>query len=182
MTPTMDNLRRTPCRAPCTAALSLLFFVLSVTWLAPAPADLSYAAAVDSPHAPGSSAAEIEARLRDTMATIEQAFVRCDPSLLETVLPRRMKIYFSTSSFGIDPAYYGPDQLLILMQRVCEGRTTLRFVPIAAPRQPQQGADTTLTAQWISRAPEGAEDDVRLAFVFAPDESTWQIREVRQLK
>jgi hypothetical protein len=180
MTPTMQILRRAPGQTPRLATLPFLCLLI-LLGLPAAPAGPALAANGPPPGAPVSPA-DPDARLRATVAAIEQAFILCDPSLLRSVLPRRMKIYVSTVSLGIDPAYYGPDQSLVLMERVCDGRTTLRFVPTAAPRQPQVDADTTFTAQWISRAFDGAEEEVRLVFVLAPEDSAWQIREVRQLK
>ncbi len=169
MTATMQILRPSLRAAPAFALL-----LLSVPLQTPASSWRDHAA-------PGSQA-EKEARLEKVVGSIDRAFVRCDAGSLEQALPRRVKVYVSARSFGIEEAYYGADQTVLLFRRLCDGRTTLRFVPAGPPARTQADGEASLTALWISRDETGTEADLRIVFALGPDGSGIAIREIRELK
>ena len=121
-------------------------------------------------------------RDRDAVqASIERAFVRSDPDELAPSLSRRLKIYLAVPSLGIDDAYYGADQSIMLLRRLLERRTTLRFIPGQGVR-PTPDAPAVVTARWVLRDYDGAERDLRISFTLAWEGSRLAIREIRELK
>lgn len=120
-------------------------------------------------------------RLQRASETIERAFLRCDADDLGSTLSRRVKIYVSAGLVGTGQGYFGAGQLVLLLRRLFEGRSTTRFSPLAPPPSPRSGR-AVLAARWLSRDFGGAEQEVRLAFTLAQEGSDWSIREIRELK
>ena len=107
--------------------------------------------------------------------------MRSDPDELAPSLSRRLKIYLAVPSLGIDDAYYGGDQSIMLLRRLLERRTTLRFIPVQGVR-PARDAPAVVTARWVLRDEDGAERDLRISFTLAWEGSRLAIREIRELK
>ncbi len=163
MTPTKQDLRRALLRTPALASLITAALCLA------APAR-------------GGDPDAVDPRLQPIEAVIESTFLRGDPAALRPELPRRIKVYVSAPALGIDGAYYGPDQTLLLLRRLLDERSTLRFTFSGTPARPQEDRESIVAARWRFRDRGGSESDVRISFTLAPEESGWSIREIRELK
>jgi hypothetical protein len=112
---------------------------------------------------------------------IEKAFAHNDARLLRSVLPKRSKVYLSTLTLGIEDGYYGPDQLIALLDRIFRLRPTRRFT-WEPPRASPSDQPVSLTAVWRYRPKGGSRSSIRLRFVVAPGSSGWSVREIRESK
>ena len=112
---------------------------------------------------------------------IEKAFARNDARLLRSVLPKRSKVYLSTLTLGIEDGYYGPDQLVALLDRIFRLRPTRRFT-WEPPRTSPSDQSVSLTAVWRYRPKGGSRSSIRLRFVVASGSSGWSVREIRESK
>jgi hypothetical protein len=164
---------------PSKQLISKLFVLLSTTApmalllvvLPPAP---SFAAGKKAPPPP-SPLSKLHER-------VERAFVRCDASLLRPVLSRRIKTFVASRALAPADGYYGADQLLLLLERLFEGRTTIRFQALAADPKPRQDGRATLPFRWISSGGDQSRREISLALILALEGAHWQIREIRDLK
>lgn len=125
--------------------------------------------------------APVDPRLQKLAETIERAFLRCDAHDLGRALSRRVKVYVSADLVQTSQGYFGADQLVLLLRRLFEGRSTSRFAALAPPPSPRSG-QAILAARWLSRDAEGAEQEMRLSFTLADEGAAWSIREIRELK
>ena len=123
-----------------------------------------------------------EDRLAIVQESIEQAFVRCDAAPLEQLLARRVKIYVSAGGLGISDGYYGADQLLLMMRRMLEGRSTVRFSLLPAGARSRTGGQARVSALWLYREEGAPESEARISFTLAPEGGHWTIREIREMK
>ena len=129
----------------------------------------------------GSSQPEAGGPHKTVVGAIEKAFTHNDARLLRSALPKRGKVYISTRTLGIEDGYYGPDQLVALLDRIFRLRPTRRFT-WEPPRTPPSGQPVSLTAVWRYRPKGGSRSSTRLRFVVAPESSGWSVREIRETK
>lgn len=144
--------------------VATLLLVLSVT-TAPAADEKS----------PRSPLAELHGR-------VERAFVRCDAVPLRTVLSRKVKTFVATRALTLSDGYYGADQLLLLFERLFEGRTTIRFTALSADPKPRRDGRASLPIRWISSGRGQSRNELSLSFILALEGTDWKIREIRDLK
>ena len=165
------------------ATTGVLAATLTVSFLPPAaarpPQDSPPSRAARGETGPGPRR---EDHLAVVQESIEQAFVRCDPAPLERFLARRVKIYVSAGSLGISDGYYGADQLLLLVRRMLEGRSTVRFTLLPAGTRSRTGGQARVSALWLYREEGAPESEARISFTLAPEGGHWTIREIREMK
>jgi hypothetical protein len=123
-----------------------------------------------------------EERVAAIQRSIERAFVRCDVSPLKEFLARRVKIFVSAGALGISDGYYGADQLLLLVQRMFDRRSTVRFTLLPVGSRARAGGQARVPALWLYREEGSLESEVRISFTLAPEGGHWSIREIRELK
>jgi hypothetical protein len=114
--------------------------------------------------------------------SIEKAFSHCNADPLKPALSRRTKTYVALSSLGVPDGYYGADQMLLLLRRMFDDRTTIRLAIAEQPRAPRTDGLAVLTASWVYREKGSAKREIKIAFVLASEGTVWRIREVRGLK
>ena len=131
-----------------------------------------------------SSAAEPERndRLRQLHAAIETAFQRCDAALLKAAFSPRVKTFLSSRALGVRQGYYGADQVLLILRRGFEGRTTLRFSLDAPDDSTPQAGRSVILSLWRYRDEGAPKSETRLSFTLAPEGGAWYIREIREMK
>lgn len=121
-------------------------------------------------------------RLKQIHGLIETAFGRGDAGTLRDAFSRRLKTYIAAPDLGIANGYYGTDQVVFMLRRLFEGRTTLRFsFEPPGSLTPRDGM-TVVPARWIYREEGTPKAEVRLSFTLATEGAAWQIREIRELK
>lgn len=156
------------------AALGAAPFLLLAFLIAPSPEPAQgRRAGGASPAAEG---------LRKIHAAIETAFARCDAGALRGAFSRRLKTYIAAADLGIANGYYGADQVLLMLRRVFEGRSTLRFTFEAPGKDTARDGPAVLPARWVYREEGTPKAEVGLSFTLAPEGSAWHIREIRELK
>lgn len=129
----------------------------------------------------GSGQAGSRHPLETVVGAIEKAFTHNDARLLRSALPNRGKVYLSTRTLGIEDGYYGPDQLVALLDRIFHLRPTRRFT-WEPPRTLPSGQPVSLTAVWRYRPKDGSISSIRLRFIVAPGNSGWSVRKIRESK
>ena len=137
------------------------------------------------PVAPARAAGEKQpprSSLDELHGRVERAFVRCDASLLGPVLSRRVKTFVASRALAPADGYYGADQLLLLFERLFEGRTTVSFTFLTADPKPRRDGRASLPIRWISSGGGRASGEVVLALILATEGADWQIREIRDQK
>jgi len=120
--------------------------------------------------------------LRTALASVETAFRRGDPAALRPVLSRLVKIHVSADDLGLGDAYYGPDQLTVLLEALFSDRATQSFTTTSPSAGTRQGGPTTVPARWVFRDRLAAESEVHLAFRCAPEGPRFVVREIREIK
>jgi hypothetical protein len=132
---------------------------------------------------PGAAADEPPASpLAGLHARVERAFARCDAGLLRPVLSRKIKTFVAAGALTETDGYYGADQLVILFERLFEGRTTLRVEALSPDPKPRRDGSASLPIRWISSGRSGSRSEIALAFILTMEGQDWQIREIRDLK
>ena len=113
---------------------------------------------------------------------IEKSFRRCDAGRLRPAFSREVKTYVALPALGVPDGYYGADQMLLLLQRMFEGRSTVRF-SINRPRaRIRKDGRAVLAAKWVYRDGAVTRAELRISFVLAAEGPHWRIREIRRLK
>jgi len=120
--------------------------------------------------------------LMKLQAQVERAFGRCDAAMLRPILSRRFKTLVATRVLAPSDGYYAADQLLILFERLFEGRTTVRFKAISADSKPRGDGRASLPIRWISSDGGQSHTEVTFVLMLARYDGDWQIREIRDLK
>jgi hypothetical protein len=162
---------------PSTSLISRLFSTAAVPWLAAVllvllPVASSQAAEEKPPPSP----------LAELHQKVERAFVRCDAALLRPVLSRRIKTFVASRALAPSDGYYGADQLLLLFERLFEGRTTVQFTALSADPKPRRDGRASLPIRWISSGSGQSRSEISLALILAKEGTDWQIREIRDQK
>ena len=129
----------------------------------------------------GSTQPEARPPFESVASAVEKAFAHNDARLLRAALPKRRKVYLSTVTLGIEDGYYGPDQLVALLDRIFRLRPTRRFT-WETPRTQPSDQSVSLTALWRYRPKGGSRSSIRLRFVVASGDSGWSVREIRESK
>lgn len=133
------------------------------------------ALAAEEEKPPASPLAELHER-------VERAFVRCDAAQLRPILSRRVKTFVASRALTPAEGYYGADQLLLLFERLFEGRTTIRFRAITPDPKLRRDGRASLPIRWISRASGQPPSEISLALILVMEGADWQIREIRDQK
>jgi len=115
-------------------------------------------------------------------ARVERAFTRCDAAQLRPVLPRKVKMLVATRALAPSDGYYGADQLLILFERLFDGRTTIGFRAISSDPKTRRDGRASLQIRWISSDSGESRSEISLTLILVKEGTDWQIREIRDLK
>lgn len=115
-------------------------------------------------------------------ARVERAFSRCDAAQLRPILSRKVKMLVATRSLAPSDGYYGADQLLILFERLFEGRTTIGFKALSTDPKTRRDGRANLPIRWISSDSGESRSELSLTLILAKEGTDWQIREIRDLK
>lgn len=121
-------------------------------------------------------------RFKRLHAAIETAFQRCDSAALKAAFSPRVKTFLSSRAFGVRRGYYGADQVLLILRRGFEGRTTLRFRLETPDDAAQQAGRRVVPALWRYRYEGAPKSETRLSFTLASEGEAWYIREIREMK
>lgn len=115
-------------------------------------------------------------------ARVERAFSRCDAAQLRPVLSRKIKTLVATRALAPSDGYYGADQLLILFERLFDGRTTIGFKALTSDPKTRRDGRASLPVRWISSDKAESRSALSLILILAKEGTDWQIREIRDLK
>ena len=131
---------------------------------------------------PDGKAEPREPGLQQIESLIVAGFEKEDADRLATAFSHRVKTYVACAPLAAADGYYGADQMRLLLRRMFRGRETVRFrlLEPAARRRPNGLA--VLSALWAYRDPAAPLTQVRLSFGLGPEEGSWRVREIRDLK
>ena len=93
-------------------------------------------------------------------------------------------MFVATRALAPTDGYYGADQLLILFERLFDGRTDHRSNSghFRAIRKPRRDGRASLPIRWVSSDGSESRSEVSLTLILAKEGTDWQIREIRDLK
>jgi hypothetical protein len=131
---------------------------------------------------PGADKEKPPSPLAELHQQVERAFVRCDAALLRPVLSRRSKTFVASRALAPADGYYGADQLLLLFERLFEGRTTVRFTALSPDPKPRRDGRASLPIRWTSIGSDRSRSEISLALILAREGTDWKIREIRDQK
>jgi hypothetical protein len=123
-----------------------------------------------------------EGRLDRLHASIETAFQRCDSAILKSAFSPRVKTLLASRALGVRQGYYGADQVLLILWRSFEGRTTLRFKLDVPDGATQSDPRRVVSARWFYRDEGAAKSVTRLSFTLVLEGGVWYVREIREQK
>jgi len=131
---------------------------------------------------PGQEEAPREAGLQQMEILISIGFQKGDVDRLATAFSRRVKTYVACAPLAADDGYYGADQMRLLLRRMFRGKETVDFLILEPAARPRPDGLAVISALWTYRDPTAHSARVRLSFALAPEDGSWRVREIRELK
>lgn len=131
--------------------------------------------------AEGEEIAPLEPALVSCLQRIEAAFRAGDAAGLRGLLPDQSKVLLGLESFSRPRAYYAPDQVVRIFQKIFHDSQPVRFDLDRRRGQLSRGTIYYVPASWSMRG-SGPVQDCRLQFMLRKEGAGFLIREIKEVR
>jgi hypothetical protein len=122
----------------------------------------------------------LDTALRDRLASIESAFRKSDARRLDAALPRRGRIRIDIEGLTAGQAYYGPDQIRVVLREIFDRTRTQQFAFRVDDARLSADGSAFVRSRWRWQDRESRlEKSLTLTFTLRREAGAWRIHTIR---